>query len=71
MTTILLLVAVLSILAFGLMIHQLRQAPEGHEDAAGFHFADRSAARRQARVAVKVEDSSGAAHPATQHLPAT
>ena len=69
MITILLLLGVLSVSAIGILIFQPSHAPEGHEDADGFHYAPESAPRRTA-YAVSANDEA-VAHVATQHFPAT
>jgi len=38
MMTILLLLGILLVAAFGILIFQAKHAPEGHEDTDGFHF---------------------------------
>lgn len=71
MTTLLLLLAVLFVLAVGTLVYQAFHAPEGHEDAAGFHFASVAANRRPARESYTARsDHEAAAHVASQHLPA-
>jgi hypothetical protein len=71
MTTILFLLAVLFVLAVGTLVFQAFHAPEGHEDASGFHFASAPASRRPSREAyASNSDHEAAAHVASQHLPA-
>ena len=71
MTTIFILLGVLFVLAVGTLIFQAFHAPEGHEDAAGFHFSPVAAPRRAARESYSVvADHQAAAHVASQHLPA-
>jgi len=71
MTTILFLLAGLSVLAVGTLVFQAFHAPEGHEDASGFHFASVAVNRRISRESyVASSDHEAAAHAASQHLPA-
>ena len=71
MTTILFLLAALFVLAVGTLVFQAFHAPEGREDAAGFHFASVAANLRPARESYTASsDHEAAAHVASQHLPA-
>ena len=58
MTTILLLLGILFFSAFGVLIFQARHAPEGHEDADGFHFAREDASKRKVRATYKTKNVS-------------
>ena len=72
MMTILILFGVFCVSAIGLLVFQASRAPEGHEDAEGFHFAPQSAPRRAVREIYVIEqDHEVAAHGATRHIPAT
>ena len=72
MMTILILFGVFCVSSIGLLIFQACRAPEGNEDAEGFHFAPQSAPRRVVREAYVIEQGhQAAAHVATHHLPAT
>jgi hypothetical protein len=71
MTTIFIVLGVLFVLAVGTLIFQALHAPEGREDAAGFHFSPVAAPRRATRESYAVvPDHEAAAHVASQHLPA-
>ena len=71
MTTVLLLLAALFVLAVGTLVYQAFHAPEGHEDASGFHFASVAANRRVSPESYLANSDHGAAaHVTSQHLPA-
>ncbi len=71
MTTVLFLLAALFVLAVGTLVFQAFRAPEGHEDASGFHFAPVAANRRASRESYSASSKHEvAAHVASQHLPA-
>ena len=71
MTTVLFLLAALFVLAVGTLVYQAFHAPEGQEDASGFHFASVAANRRVSRASYAASsDHEAAAHVASQHLPA-
>ncbi|MEO9111299.1 MAG: hypothetical protein ABI387_01475 [Lacunisphaera sp.] len=71
MTTVLFLLAALFVLAVGTLVFQAFHAPEGHEDASGFHFASAPANRRSSRQSYSAGAKHKAAvHVASQHLPA-
>jgi hypothetical protein len=70
MMTTLLLLCGLSISAVVVLIFQAFHAPEGHEDADGFHFRHKSVPSRKSVAVYDVDSAHGAAHAITNHFSA-
>ena len=70
MTTILLLLGSILVLAIGVMIYQLSHTPDGYETEEGFEFGPESATKRQSRVIVKAKSVHHSAHGISTHIPA-
>jgi hypothetical protein len=70
MITTLLVLGLLCFASIGVLIFQALHAPEGREDAAGFHYSRGIAPQFRARAAHKVDEAHGSAHGATQQVPA-
>ncbi len=70
-TILLLIVGVIFLIAGGVLLVNIAHAPEGYEDASGFHFGKEPDLLSKRPTTPKLRKVRGPIHGTSRHLPAT